>query len=145
MFSCSPATYSIPSSIPLPPAAPTPVPAEIVPSWPTLISFKPGNFGLSLPLVKTDPAIEPTIGPRIPEKSAKSLKENPDSSITTYLLELGFIPNLFKPLGVKAKSPLLFLVKPCPPTASSNTLSFSPWVSAAPSLALSQGAFTPES
>jgi len=32
VFSCSPATYSIPSSIPLPPAAPTPVPAEIVPS-----------------------------------------------------------------------------------------------------------------
>jgi hypothetical protein len=43
-----------------------------------------------LPLVNIEPAIEPTIGPRIPEKSAKSLKENPDSSITTYLLEAWF-------------------------------------------------------
>ena len=91
-----------------------------------LIFFNPGNFGLSFPLVNIDPAIDPTIGPIIPEKSAKSLAEKPDSSITTYLFDFGFIPNFLNPLGVKAKSPLLFLVKPSPPTASSKTLSFPP-------------------
>ena len=145
VFSCKPATYSKDSSIALPPAAPTPVPAETTPNWPTLIFFNPANFGLSLPLVNIEPAIEPTTGPIIPEKSEKSFQEKPDSSITTYLFDVGFIFNFFKPSGVKAKSPLLFLVNPCPPTACSKILSFSPWVSAAPSFTLSQGAFTPDS
>ena len=87
-----------------------------------------------------DPPIEPIIGPYIPAKSEKSLKEKPLSSIITFLVDVGCMPSLSKPLGVRAKSPLLFLVNPSPPTASSKTLSFPPRVSIAPSFILSQGA-----
>ena len=93
-----------------------------------------------------DPAIDPTTGPTIPAKSAKSPSSNILlESITTFLFEVGLIPSFSKPLGVKAKSPLLFLVKPSPPTASSNILSLPPMLSIAPSFVLSQGALTPDS
>ena len=39
VLSCSPAAYSIPSSTPLPVAAPRPVPAEILPISPIVLVF----------------------------------------------------------------------------------------------------------
>ena len=145
VLSCRPATYSVASSADLPIAAPAPVPADITPNCFKLICLSPGYWGFNLPLVNIDPPMDPIIGPTMPEKSAKSPKERPLSSIITFLFDVGSIPNFSNPFGVKAKSPLLFLVKPSPPTASSNILSFPPRVSIAPSFVLSQGAATPVS
>ena len=143
LLSCNPDIYSKPSSTPLPAVAPKPVPPETFAKSRRLIVLIPAIFGLIFPLVIILPAIEPAIGPAIPAKSAKSFQENPLSSITTFFLSFGIIPIVLKPSGVKAKLPLLSLVKPFEPTAFVKTFSFPPKVSIAPNLVLSQVASTP--
>ena len=95
-------------------------------------------------------ATAPAIGPTTPEKSARSPVDNPKlfSSTITFtgktspfvkvtVFTLSCNPSFFRPSGVRAACPLVFLVKPFDPTLDVNKLSCSSKVSALPNPDLS--------